>query len=333
MAGRCPYDRLVTGKRLLTLLAFVLAAGSTATPASAAAGTIFFTVGSPEPHIAQLWSVREDGTGLERLRRRMPVGPQGGTATLARDGRHILCLCRRGEIDSVRTDGTHLRRIGPQPTGTRYDVVALSSTGWAFWVKGYKRILTQKAGTRKQRSFTAAKARNSVVDLRVVPSPDGRRIAYAVYGCLEAPCPSEDVETLITADTDGTDPTVVYRGEGLAKEIWDVAWSPDGSRLIFSDGTGEGNPKGELPVSYPRQFFVAPSDGSEPQGHLLPLPETASDPTFSPAGDRLVLSAPLDRRFALQITPLDAYSPTPLPGTACHAYCEFSSRPFAWAAR
>lgn len=318
-------------KRMLVLVGSVLAAASVTT-ASAAAGTIYFTVGSHEPHISELWSVREDGTRLERLRRQMPVGPEGGTATLARDGRHILCLCRRGEIDSVRTDGTGLRRIGPQPTGTRYDVVTLSSTGWAFWVKGFTRIFAQHAATGKRRSFTAAKT-SPTVDFRVVPSPDGSRIAYVVYGCLVAGCPGEDLETLVTARIDGSDRTVVYRGEGLGKEIWDVAWSPDGSRLVFSDGTGEGDPKGELPVSYPRQIFIAPSDGSEPQGQLLPFPETASNPIFSPAGDRLVLAAPFGHRYTLQLTPLEAFAPTSLPGTGCHAYCEFSSRPFAWTGR
>lgn len=320
------------GRRSLVLLALVLAA-AVATPASAAAGTIYFTAGSPEPHIAQLWSVREDGSGLERLRRQMPVGPQGGTASLARDGRHLLCLCKRGEVDSVRLDGSHLRRLGPQPAGTRYDVVTLSATGWAFWVKDYSRVFAQEVAGGKRFSFAASKSRSTAVDLRVVPSPDGRRIAYAVYGCLQAPCPSEDVQTLVTADLDGSDRTVVYRGEGLAKEIWDVAWSPDGSQLVFSNGTGEGDPKGELPVSYPRQLFLAPADGSEPQGHPLPFPETASDPVFSPAGDRLALSAPLGQRFALQMTSLDAFAPTPLPGTSCRAYCEFSPRPIAWAPR
>jgi WD40 repeat protein len=318
-----------------TLLATftVLLASTCATTASATAGTIYFTTGSPEPRIAQLWSVREDGSGLERLRRQMPVGPQGGTATLARDGRHLLCLCKRGEVDSVRLDGSHLRRLGPQPPGTRYDLVTLSATGWAFWVEGYTRVFAQQVAGGKRFSFAASKSRSAAVDLRVVPSPDGQRIAYAVYGCLQAPCPSEDVQTLVSADLDGSDRTVVYRGEGLAKEIWDVAWSPDGSQLVFTNGTGEGDPKGELPVSYPRQLFVVPADGSEPQGRPLPFPETASDPAFSPAGDRLVLSAVLDQRFALQITPLDSFAPTPLPGTSCRAYCEFSPRPIAWAAR
>jgi hypothetical protein len=305
----------------------------TAMATRAAADTVFFTVGSPEPHIAELWSVRTDGSGLERLRRQMPVGPEGGTATLASDGRHILCLCRRDEVDSVRIDGTHLRRIGPQPAGTRYDVVTLSSTGWAFWVKDYSRIFAQQVGTRKRYSFLATNPRFTAADLTVVPSPDGRRIAYAVNGCPQANCPNEDLQTLFAADLDGNNRTVVYRGGGLAKEIWDVAWSPDGSQLVFSNGTGEGNPKGELPVSYPRQFYLAPSDGSEPQGRPLALPETASNPIFSPAADQLVLKAPTGSGFLVQTTPLETYLPVPLSGTGCRAYCEFSPRPFAWTGR
>jgi hypothetical protein len=322
----------VRGRTLLVSLALLLAA-SAASATSAGAGTIFYTVGSHEPHIAELWSVREDGSRLERLRRQMPVGPQGGVATLARDGRRILCLCRRGEVDSVRLDGTHLQRIGPQPAGTRYDVVTLSSTGWAFWVKDFSRIVAQKAGTRKRYSFLATKPGYTAADLTVVPSPDGRRIAFAVYGCAQAGCPDDELQTLFTADLDGSNRTVVYRGGGLAKEIWDIAWSPDGSQLVFSNGTGEGDPKGELPVSYPRQFYLAPSDGSEPQGRPLPLPEIATDPIFSPASDQLVLRAASGSRFLVQTTPLDTYLPVPLHGTGCHAYCEFSSRPFAWSPR
>lgn len=89
----------------------------------------------------------------------------------------------------------------------------------------------------------------------------------------------------MTTRLDGSDRTLVYQGSGLGKEIYDVAWSPDGGRLIFSDGTGgESDPKGELPVHYPRQWFVAPSDGSNPAGTLVPLPEQISTRPSRPTG-------------------------------------------------
>jgi hypothetical protein len=301
-----------------------------AAPAAAAPGTIFFTTAAPgEPGVAQLWSIREDGTNLKRLRRQMPVGPEGGIATLSQDGRHILCVCRLDEVDSMRLDGTHLRPIGRKPRNTRYDVATLSSNGSVFWVRGSKKILSQNARTGKRRGFAGAKARSAVIDERVVPSPGGSHVAYVAYGCLLPGCPSEEVETLMTARADGSDRTLVYQSEGVGKEIFDVAWSPDGGRLILSDGTGE-DPKGELPVHYPRQLFLVPADGSEPQGKGLPFSEDFFYPFFSPAGHRLALTGFTNQRLRLQTSALDGTSPFALPGTACKGYCEHAPRVIAW---
>jgi WD40-like Beta Propeller Repeat len=301
-------------------------------PASAAGdGGIFFTAGAREPHVSELWSVREGGGDARRLRARMPVGPEGGTATLSRDGRRILCICRRDEVDSVRLDGTHLSRLGPLPRAVRYDIVTLSSTGRAFWVKASKRIVSQRPGARKQRAFRGVAARDAAIDERVVPSPDGSRIAYVAYGCLDPNCSDEDTETLLTADVDGGDRTVVYRGAGLGKEIWEVAWSADGSRLIFSDGTGEGDPKGELPVHFPRRWFVAPADGSNPQGTPVDLPDEASDPFFSPDAGRLVFAERTRSAVNLVTAAADGSDPVALLPTSCRDFrCEFGPRVFGW---
>lgn len=297
--------------------------------AAAAPGTLFFTVGSPTPHIAQFWSVKENGAHPELLRRRMPVDPEGGTAELARDGKRIFCVCRQGEIDSVRTDGTHLRRLGALPRGTRYDVVTLSSTGWAFWVKGYKWIIGQRAGEKPR---TIATFSNGVViDERVVPSPDGRRLAVVAYGCLVPGCPTDETESVLTMRLDGSDRALVYQGTGLGKEIYDVAWSADGDRLILSDGTGgESDPKGELPVFYPRQWFLAPGDGSDPAGTVIPLPESANHPFFSPDGTRLAFTTAASGGPRLTIAGLDGTAPRLLPGIGCRSYCEFAPRVVAW---
>jgi hypothetical protein len=315
--------RLAVGTALLLL----------ALPAASAAGNgrIFFTVGSQVPHVSELWSVRDGGRDAQRLRPQMPVGPEGGTATLSRDASRILCICRREEVDSVRLDGTHLRRLGLLPRAVRYDIVTLSSAGSAFWVKGYQRIVSRRAGTRTQRSFRGVAAREAVIDERVVPSPDGSRIAYVAYGCLDPICTDEDTETLLIADPDGGNRTVVYRGAGLGKEIWEVAWSADGSRLIFSDGTGEGDPKGELPVSYPRQWFVASADGSNPSGTPVVLPLNASDPFFSPDATRLVFSERTRSSVELWTAGADGSDAVPMLPTSCRDFrCEFPPRVFGW---
>lgn len=317
--------RVARRPRTWVAAALVLAAVLAFAPsAGAAPGKIFFTVGSPEPHIAQLWSVREDGGRLRLLRRQMPVDPEGGTAVLARDRKRILCICRQGEINSVRTDGTHLRRLDTLPRGTRYDVVTLSSTGWAFWVKGYKWIVAQKAGEKPRTIATFSGG--AVIDEGVIPSPDGRRLAVVVYG------PADNVESVVTIRLDGSDRTLVYQGSGLGKEIYDVAWSPDGGRLILSDGTGgEADPKGELPVHYPRLWFVAPSDGSNPAGTVLPLPEQISYPSFSPDGTRLAFTAYVGGGPRLTVAGLDGGAAHSLPGSGCRSYCEFAPRVVAWA--
>jgi hypothetical protein len=71
-----------------TALVLLLATGA----APAAAGTVFFSTANVF-FGGKLWA----------------VGDHGGKA-LSRDRRHIGCFCRRGEIDSIRLDGTHLRR-------------------------------------------------------------------------------------------------------------------------------------------------------------------------------------------------------------------------------
>lgn len=264
--------RAATGARsLLAALLGLAAALVLAGAANAAAGTIYYTVGSPEPHIAQLWSVRENGQRPQLLRRRMPVDPEGGTAALSRDGKRLFCVCRQGELNAVRTDGTHLRRLGTLPRGTRYDTVTLSSSGWAFWAKGNKWVYGQKPGAKPRKLATFRGG--AVIDERVVPSPNGSRLAVVVYG------PADNVESVVTMRRDGSGRTLAYQGSGLGKEIYDVSWSPTGDPLILSDGTGgEADPKGELPVHYPRQWFLVPSDGSDPAGTVLPLVEQASYP-------------------------------------------------------
>ncbi len=297
--------------------------------AAAAPGTLFFTVGSPQPHIAQLWSVKENGAHPQLLRRRMPVDPEGGTAMLARDGERVFCICRRGEIDSVRTDGSHLRQLDDLPRGSRYDVVTLSSTGAAFWVKGYKWLIGQGLG-EKPRKITAFN-NGVVIDERVVPSPDGRRLAVVAYGCLVPGCPTDETESVLTMGLDGGDRTLVYQSSGLGKEIHDVAWSADGGRLILSDGTGgESDPKGELPVHFPRQWFLAPADGSNPAATVITLPEYVYSPFFSPDGTRLVATTPASGGPRLTIAGLDGTAPRLLPGIGCRSYCEFAPRVIAW---
>jgi hypothetical protein len=117
---------------------------------------------------------------------------------------------------------------------------------------------------------------------------------------------------------------------GLGKEIGEVAWSADGSQLVFSDGTGEGDPKGELPVFFPPQYLVAPADGSNPAGTPVALPEEGFNPFFSPTAERFAFTFWARPNFALGTAPVGGES-IPLTGTSCrYPFCEFPPRVFAW---
>ena len=315
--------RLVAAAALLAFLAL---------PAAAAAKpTVYFTRSGPVPGSSQIWSVPAAGGKAHLVRRRMPNGPQGGIVALSRDGRRIFCVCRQDEVGSIQADGSHLRRVGALPRAVRYDNVTLGPDGRAYWVKAFTKVYSLGPGGRKPTVFRAVRTSESVVDERIVPSPNGRRIAFIIYGCLVAGCSDGDLETLVSAKIDGSHRTVVYQSTGEGKEIGEVAWSADASKLILADGTGEGDPKGELPVFFPTKYLVAPTDGSNPAGALVTLPEEGFNPFFSPQGDRLAFTFWVRPNFALGTVPAAGSENTPLTRTSCrYPACEFPPRVFAW---
>jgi len=295
-----------------------------------AAQTVYFTAAGPFG-VAQIWSVDAAGGKPELLRRRMPVGPEGGAAALSRSGKRIFCICRKDGVDSIAADGGGLRRVGPLPRALRYSVVTLGPDGSAHWIRRFTTVYSLAPGARKPRAFRAVRNPESVVDERIVPGPDGRRIAYVAYGCLGPTCPDDGIETLLTAKVGGSDKTVVYQSTGEGKEIGEVAWSADGSQLIFVDGTGEGDPKGELPVFFPPQYLVAPADGSNPAGAPIALPEGVFNPFFSPAADQLAFSAFDQGRFELRTAATGSAEASPLAKLHCrYPNCEFAPRVFGW---
>jgi hypothetical protein len=300
---------------------------------TAAAGrqTVYFTTSSPLPGTSRIWSVPASGGKPKLVRRRMPDGPQGGAAALSRNGRRIYCVCRQDEVGSIRTDGTHLHRVGPLPRAVRYDIVTLGPDGRAYWVKAFTKVFSLAPGARRASVFRAVRTSESVVDERIVPSPNGHRIAFIIYGCLVPDCPDGDVETLFSAKVDGSDRTVVYQSTGEGKEIGEVAWSADSRKLVFADGTGEGDPKGELPNFYPTQYLVAPADGSNPAGTPVTLPEEGFNPFFSPDAGRFVFTTWAKPNFALGTAPVAGGAASPMTRTSCrYPACIFPPRVFGW---
>src|SRR5262249_50286572 len=119
--------------------------GTAAAPAAASAGTVYYSTADIY-FSGKLWSVGDHGGSRHLLRQNLFPGPSRVIATISRDGRRILCLCRRGEVDSMRLDGSGMRRIGPRPPGTRYDLVALGAGGETVWLdERHNRLMIQAA--------------------------------------------------------------------------------------------------------------------------------------------------------------------------------------------
>ncbi len=249
-------------------LGVVLAALAALTFASAAgASTIFFTSSSGfDFHSGSIWSVGADGSGARRLRGKLPEGPGGVAASVSRDGRHLFCLCRGTEIDSMKLDGSGLKKIGRRPAKTRYDFIVLGPAGEPFWFKG-AHLMTERRGGKHPRPVAKGYFEEEVAIPR-----RGKRIALT------------DGTTLFTASLEGGPKTKIYHSAfpGI-REVGDMSWSADGRKLVF--------------VDYPEpEKYETPPD---PEAHAflyaggavreLPLSQEAlgGPPTFSPDATQL----------------------------------------------
>ncbi len=319
------------GRSGAAILATIACAGALAfafplaSAAGAAVPTIIFTKSARNEQVGQLWSIREDGANPRMLRRRMPVGPEGAIASLARDRRHLFCICRRGEIDSVDLHGRHLRRIGSQPHGTRYDVVTIGPNGDPFWVDRANRIYTQRGDGPPRLVLWS---RNSVVDERVVPNPAGTRLAFVRYGCLGLVCQPGDAVQVRTVGVDGSGPRTVYVGPD-DREIEDLSWSADGRRLVLFSTTPFEKPPAP-PVEF--EYLVVNASGSNPHQVAQLAPLGVSRPFFSPDGTRFAVSNYASGGYErLDVMGLDGSGlETVFKGTCRWPACEFSPRAIAW---
>lgn len=199
-------------------------------------------------------------------------------AVLSRKGNRILCFCRRGEIDSIRLDGTRLRRLGRRPGGTGFAVVTLGPNRRVYWVrKG--RLLSQRANGRGRRVLISVDRRRALIEQQVAISPSGRRIAY-VTGCFRVGCRT----TIRTMRMDGSERTVAFR-EQDGYGIGGIVWSHDETELAFSHAKF-GELKGP-PAERRWDSFVVDRDGSGLRA-ITAGPE--ENPFFSPDDSRLVFT-------------------------------------------
>jgi dipeptidyl aminopeptidase/acylaminoacyl peptidase len=115
----------------------------------------------------------------------------------------------------------------------------------------------------------------------VAISPDGKRLAWveALLGENNAPSPNSAIYVAEMADLTAK-PRRITAGNGTtAHEEHDIAWSPDGSRLVFlsdKDKTGQ------------LQLYVAPLADKAPR-KLTNLTGFLANPSWSPDGKTLAL--------------------------------------------
>ena len=219
----------------------------------------------PIPDVG-IWTVNID-TGY----RRHLTTDLGENLSWAPDGTHIAYDLRIWSYDYairvVDTDGTNKRQL----TSTRADRLPVWSpdgTTIAYihgsTTEGESGIWLMDADGTNRRQVTTGIHRRGLEWL-----PDGRRIAY------------HDLRGVYIVNSDGTDDQLISIIR-LRSEAPIVAWSPDGSRFMFSNWTW-GWPTSLNDATI---WAVDLEDGNQ---HLL---RSGSDPVWSPDGTQVAYISP-----------------------------------------
>jgi hypothetical protein len=255
--------------------------GTAAAPAAAAAGTVYYSTADVY-FSGKLWSVGDHGGNRQLLRQKLFTGPSGVIATLSRDGKRILCLCRRGEVDSIKLDGSDMRRIGSRPRGTRYDVVALGAAGETLWLdERHNRVMMQNADGSHARPV-AIPARGRIVEEELAVNRAGDEVAFVSGRCAAGGCETE----VWIAPVGGGPKKRVYRTADL-RGVYGLQWSQDGRSLAFVDFP-EFEDKYETPAD-PYDHLLVYSGGTVRE---VPVdsPATPNAPFFAPDGSTLAVA-------------------------------------------
>ena len=181
-----------------------------------------------------------EGQNIRRLDRSLLAGSTSGfpeEAAVSPDGIRIVYSWRQdsGEITlrSVRADGTDARTLLSDPT--------IAGIHLAAWDTSGERILAVESGPRAATRVAFISAADGSVDPimdlgtrwpgRILPSPDGRYVAYSLS---EDPAIPQGDIFLYGINDQKTIPLVRQAGDDRL-----LAWTPDGQGIIYAGGGSE----------------------------------------------------------------------------------------------
>jgi WD40-like Beta Propeller Repeat len=287
-------------------LGVVLVVAALAFAPAAGASTIFYASSSLNFNAGSIWSVNSDGSGARQLRSKLPEGPGGVVASVSRDGKHLFCLCRGTEIDSMKLDGSGFKKVGDRPTRIKYDYTVLGPEGDPFWFQGAGLMTASRNGKHER-----LVVKGSFEEELAIPQR-GRRIAIS------------GGDTLFTTSLDGGPLTKIYHSAYPGfREIGEMSWSADGKKLVFVDYP-ETEKYEEPPEPASHAFLYAGGVVRE-----LPLSPEAlyGPPTFSPDGTQL---ASLGGEGSIFLSSLRGGPGDQIAKRKCSELCIFRNRLLGW---
>ena len=223
----------------------------------------------------ELYVMNADGTGAKRLTRNPGLGgpawsPNGRKLVFAKRPQRSGAACRpasrcHDEIYVINADGSELRRLTRNAVADNNPVWSPDGRRIAF-VRDRDRqtvnIYVMNADGSDQRRLTPTVRRRPWVGLEW--SPDWKKIAFIASG---GPLGRPDIFVM---NADGSD---LRNVTNTVTTSFDFAWSPDGRRIAYLEGSPGGAP-----------LTIVNADGSGRHPLTGPLMVDLGSPSWSPDG-------------------------------------------------
>jgi hypothetical protein len=273
---------------------------------TAGASTIFYASSSLNFNAGSIWSVGADGSGARQLQGKLPEGPGGVVASVSHDGKHLFCLCHGTDIDSMKLDGSGLKKVGNRPTRIKYNYTVLGPEGEPFWFQGTHLMTASRNGKHEH-----LVAKGPFEEEVAIPRR-GKRIAVS------------GGNKLFTTSLGGGPLTKIYHSAFPGfREIGDMSWSADGKKLVFVDyPETEKYEEPQEPASH--AFLYAGGIVRE-----LPLSSEVlgGPPIFSPDGTKV---ASLGEEGSIFLSSLGGGPAKQILKRNCSELCIFRTRLLGW---